>query len=82
MNIAFLLPKPRGNEKKEQKKEKAAVNAVEQTAGHGAEMDSQAVETAAKAAAVAAAGVGKVVRFEDSEEAVVKVGRLPVKREA
>ena len=37
---------------------------------------------AAKAAVVAAAGVRKVVRFEDSEKAVVKAGRLPVKREA
>ena len=51
VNITFLLPKPRGNEKKEKKKEKAAVNAVEQTAGDDAEMNSEAVETAARAAA-------------------------------
>ena len=81
VNITFLLPKPRGNEKKQMKKEKAAVNAVEQTAGDDAEMDLEAAETAAKAAVVAAAGVRKVVRFEDSERAVVKVGRLPVRRE-
>ena len=59
VNITFLLPKPRGNEKKEKKKEKAAVNAAvnaaEQTAGEDAEMDSEAAETATKAAVVAAA---------------------------
>jgi hypothetical protein len=82
VNITFLLPKPRGNERKEKKKEKAAVNAVEQTAGDDAEMDLEAAETAAKAAVVAAAGVRKLVRFEDSERAVVKVGRLPVEGEA
>ena len=81
VNITFLLPKPRGNERKEKKKEKAAVNAVEQTAGDDAEMDLEAAETAAKAAVVAAAGVRKLVRFEDSERAVVKVGRLPVEGE-
>ena len=42
----------------------------------------EAAETAAKAAVVAAAGVRKLVRFEDSERAVVKVGRLPVEGDA
>ena len=82
VNITFLLPKPRGNERSQKEKEKAAVNAVEQTTGDDAEMDLEAAETATKAAAVTAAGVRNVVRFEDSEKAAVKVGRIPVKREA
>ena len=52
--MTFLLPKPRANER-EEKKEKAAVNAAKQTAGEDAEMDSDAAETATKAAVVAAA---------------------------